>query len=336
MKKIKRIMALLLVFVLVLSATACGAPKSSSNFAASSAADSPRESGEISYDAATAEQAVAMDGAPEVNKSAAAPNNILPDSSRKLIRRVYLDVETLDFDNLSAKIEQQIAALGGYIEQSEISGNSYRSESKRYSHIVARIPKAKVDGFIGTVGEIGNITNKQDSVEDVTLQYVDVESRKKSLKIEQERLLVLLAKAEKLEDIIQLEQRLSQVRYELENYESQLRTYDNQVDYSTVTLDIREVQRVTPAEQKTMWSRMKTGFSETILDIKEGCKNFAVWFVVNLPYIVIWAVLITVVVIVLRKVNRLAMGDKPKTKRLTWRKDAETAEKAKNDNNEDK
>jgi len=267
MKNTVRITALVLALTLALFATACSAPK---NAAAPAASSTAAEMSQM-FDAHAEEGETSADTAAGMDKGdSATGGNMLPDSSRKLIRRVYLNVEALDFDSLSASITQQISALGGYIEQSEISGNSYRREGRRYSHIVARVPKAKVDEFIGTVGELGNITNKQESVEDVTLQYVDVESRKKSLKIEQERLLALLEKAEKLEDIIQLEQRLSQVRYELENYESQLRTYDNQVDYSTVTLDVNEVERVTPAEEKTVWSRMTTGFQETVYDIGEG------------------------------------------------------------------
>ena len=55
-------------------------------------------------------------------------------------------------------------------------------------------------------------------MDDVTLRYVDVDSHKKALETEQERLLALLEKAENVEDIITIENRLSDVRYELENY----------------------------------------------------------------------------------------------------------------------
>lgn len=88
------------------------------------------------------------------------------------------------------------------------------------------------------VSEIGNVTQKNESVEDVTLQYVDVESRKKALETEQERLMELLSSAENMEDLLAIESKLSEVRYELENYGSQLRMLDNQIDYSTVNVDV--------------------------------------------------------------------------------------------------
>ena len=95
---------------------------------------------------------------------------------------------------------------------------------------------------------VSNITYRQENVEDVTLDYVDVESRKKMLETEQQRLLELLETAESLDDILTIESRLTEVQYELDSKESQLRTYDNQIDYSTVYLDINEVVRYTPQE----------------------------------------------------------------------------------------
>ena len=79
---------------------------------------------------------------------------------------------------------------------------------------------------------------------------------------EQERLLSLLEQAETMEEIIALESRLTEVRYQLESMESQLRTMDNQVSYSTVYLSIEEVEHFTPPAEKGTWERISTGFSE--------------------------------------------------------------------------
>lgn len=236
--------------------------------------------------------------------------NNVKDSSRKLIRRINLDVETLEYDKFITSINSQITFLEGYIESSQSSGNNYNDEDGlRYCNLVVRIPKNKVDQFVNTVNENSNVVYKEESAEDVTLAYVDVESHKKSLTIEQERLLVLLEKAEKLEDIITLETRLSEVRYEIESYESKLRTYDNLVDYSTVTLAISEVKRITPVVEKeeTIWERMTTGLSENLYDLKTGFTNFIIWFVINIPYFVIWAIIIIIIWFVY-KVSKRRLG----------------------------
>lgn len=225
-------------------------------------------------------------------------------SMDKIITKVNLEVETQDFDELINVIKDEISRLGGYDERTDISGKRYYSRGNlRYGYIVARIPKDRLKEFVEIVKENGNVINESSSSDNVTLQYVDTQSRKKSLEIEQERLWSLLEKAEKLEDIVTLESRLSSIRHELQMYETELRTIDNQVDYSTVTININEVERMSPSteEKETVFTRIKNGFSKSMYDISEGLKDFFVWFVVSLPYLLIWAVIIIVVVIISRK-----------------------------------
>ena len=227
-------------------------------------------------------------------------------SMDKIITKVNLDVETQEFDELIAVIKDEIERLGGYDERTEISGKRYYSRNNfRHAYIIARIPKARLKDFVGLVRENGNVINETSSSENVTLQYVNTQSRKTSLEIEQERLWALLEKTETLEDIVTLESRLSSIRYELQMYETELRTIDNKVDYSTVTISVNEVERITPIEEEeTVLTRIKNGFSESIFNITEGLKNFFVWLVVNLPYLIIWAVIIGVIIIISRRIYR--------------------------------
>ncbi|MCM1090586.1 MAG: DUF4349 domain-containing protein [Butyrivibrio sp.] len=230
--------------------------------------------------------------------------------SRKLIRTVNLDVETKEFDQMLAEIEEQVAKLNGYIEQMDTyNGSKYSgSLNNRSSDLTVRVPKQSLDTFLKTVDDTGNIVSRTESVEDVTLDYVDTESRKSSLLVEQERLLSFLEKAESLEDIITLEERLSEVRYQLERMESRLRTYDNKVDYATVYMSIREVKELTPPpveeEEETVWERLSNGFMENLIDVKDGIVDFFVWIVVDIPYLVIWAVRIAVIVFIVRLIIR--------------------------------
>ena len=223
-------------------------------------------------------------------------------TERKLIKTVDLSVETEEYDTLLANLEQQIAGLGGYIEyQNQYNGSYYSGyQETRDAFMQIRIPVKHMDEFVVNVGEWTNIRNKEERVEDVTLQYVDLESRKKALTTEQDRLLELLEKAESVEDIISIEARLSDVRYELESMESQLRTLNNQIDYSTINLSIQEVRRLTPTEEKSVWDKMRNGFVKTIYNIGDDIEYGFIWFVVNIPYFIIWIVIIVVVILVFR------------------------------------
>lgn len=229
-------------------------------------------------------------------------------SERKLIRTVDLYTETEQYDDLLATLEVQIASLGGYVEyRYQYNGNVYDTYaySRRNSTLTVRIPSDRLDEFINRVGESSNIVNKEERVEDVTLRYVDLESHRNALTTEQERLLELLEQAETVEDLITIESRLSQVRYELESMESQLRTLMNQVSYSTVYLSIQEVQRLSPTEEVTIWGRMRQGLSDSFYNLGMGFQNGFVGFVINLPYIVLWLIGIVILFFVCRLLWRL-------------------------------
>lgn len=223
---------------------------------------------------------------------------------RKLIRNVELSIETLEFDGFLSLLETKVTASGGYIQSSSSSNNSYHYERLKNANYTVRIPSDKLDEFINMIGENSNITNSSSTTDDVTLSYYDSESRKKALEIQQKRLLTLLEQADKIEDIIQLEARLSEVTYELESQSTILRNYDNLVEYSTVTLYINEVERETQIASETISDKMKNGLSDTFYNIKKGLEAFAIFFVINIPYLLFWSFIIFVVIFIMVKKRR--------------------------------
>ena len=246
-------------------------------------------------------------------------------SGRKLIRTVNLSMETLEFEGFISALQKAVAEAGGYIESSDISGNSYNYSRSRYASFTCRVPSAKLDGFLNAIGGIGNITSSNENQVDVTLSYVDTEARISSLQTEYDRLLELLAQAESVDSLISLEARLSDVRYQLESYKSQLRTYDNLVDYSTVSISVSEVLRVTSPEEKSAWSRIQTGFSDSLYSVGVGAVDFFVWFVANIPYFVVIAVIVLIIVLIIK----LCLRNNPRhQERVAWKKAEKARRKA--------
>lgn len=259
------------------------------------------------YGYTASQSPAAMDGgeagATTSDSSAAKSPNNLP-ANRKLIRTVNMHLETDEFDTLLTGIQKRIAALGGYIEHSDVSGQrtNHRNEPiPRYAELTVRIPSTELDSFTAAVEEGANVTNRSENTTDVTLQYSDIESRKKSLTIEQERIWALLEKADSLEAVIALEQRLSEIRYELESMESQLRLYDNQVDYSTVHLFINEVTIYTPTAPETIGQRIQNGFARSLENVADFCVELFIGIVASSPVWVPLAILIAIAVILLRR-----------------------------------
>lgn len=236
------------------------------------------------------------------------------DKSRKLITTVNLTAETEHFEESLARIENRVKDLGGYIESSNVYNGSGGSYSSRSASLTCRIPAVRLDSFIDSVDGDNNITRKSVNVQDVTLSYVDIESRKNSLRAEEKRLLQILESAETVEDLITVEDKLADVRYELESIESQLRSYDNQVDYSTVYLDINEVVTYTPTEPEGIFTRMGKEFMENLKDVGEGLEDLLVYIVGHIPQIVVFVIFVVIVIAIIKLIA--AAGKKRQMKRM--------------------
>lgn len=246
-------------------------------------------------------------------------------SGRKLIVTVSLSIETLEYEEFISVLQQKVSESGGYIESSDISGNSYNYSRNRYASFTCRIPSAKLDSFLNTVDGIGNVTSSYKQQKDVTLSYVDTEARITSLQTEYDRLIELLAEAENIDTIISLEERLSEVRYQLESYKSQLRTYDNLIDYSTVEIYASEVKRVTSPEEKTVWARIQSEFDDNLYSVWVGLQNFFVWFIANIPYFAVIAVIVIVIVLIIK----LILNCSPKHRaKVAYKKQEKARKKA--------
>lgn len=230
-------------------------------------------------------------------------------NGRKLIKTVSMRIETLSFETSRNTITSYASSLGGYIENSSLNNNTYDSyyngyRTNRNANYTIRIPGSRLDEFLKAIGNVGNITYQTESTEDVTLKYLDVEARAKSLRIQQERLFALLEEANNIDDIISLNDRISEITYQLESNESILRNYDNLVEYSTVYITLDEVQRITEPEPETVGKRIAAGLSDTFYTISEGSKNFLVGFIVNLPLIIIWVAIIAICLFIIISVFR--------------------------------
>jgi len=297
-----------LLFVMLLSFAGCGGASQSADAVEWEATNG--SNADFSYNSYEyAEEAIAEEAPAEEAVEMESGEKKAQDTGRKLIKTVDMNVETRDFEGLLPLIEQKVAELGGYIENSEVyNGSTYHSyKDLRWASLTIRVPQEKLDGFIQDMEGVSNVTNCSQNVTDVTLTYVDLESHKKALKVEQDRLLELLEIAETVEDIITIESRLSEVRYEIESMEAQLRSYDNKVNYSTVYMYIDEVEVLTPVVEETAGERIVRGFSESVKDVCEGIKEFCIEFIISLPYLVVWGIIITVIIWIIVKLSRRSM-----------------------------
>ena len=292
----KRYLSIFLVLLLLITGLAgCGA-KSEMDYAQSApeaaAPEAAPEMEEVLYDEVTSESGTDSTGLPD---------------SQKLIRTVYMDAETLSMNSLMGWLDERVASLNGYYEQKSIRRSGSRDDGSyyQYADLTIRVPAQNLDNFVSQMGEKANIVSTSESTENVTLTYVSTQSRVEALETEQKRLLELLENAETMEDLLVIEERLTDVRWELENYASQLRVLDNQVNYSTIHLSVWDEDEPTVIVERTVWQKIGDGFSENAGDMWDGLVNFFIWLIAAIPYLIPLALIGGAVVLVLKLFKKL-------------------------------
>ena len=228
-------------------------------------------------------------------------------SNRKLIKTVQIEAETEEYDALVAALEEKLTALGGYTESRQ---TGTFGKTRRWSNMTLRIPVENLPAFVAHVTEEANVLSTSEETQDVTLQYSDTEAKLAALKTEQARLMELLAAANNLSEILEIEARLSDVTYELERYESQKRGYDNRINYATVHLSLEEVTVLTELEEPTVWTRIRDGFTESLQGVGDGLVDLFVYLIAGSPYIAVTGAVLALVILLARKQSRKAQKEK--------------------------
>lgn len=292
--KRKNIFALTLAMVLLL--TACGGGDSAENTTAA-APDMKTETMDMpasSIDYSMAPE-YAYDGDLPMAMEPESPrqeNSVYQNSSAKLIRRAELSIQTTEFDQAVIALDDLVNSHGGYYENASVYAGSYRNaHANRRGEYIVRIPSERYEEFRSSTGELGYVTRSTQSSENVGERYYDTEARLKTQRTKQERLLKLLEQAATMEDIISLENALSDVEFQIEQLSSTLNRYDSLIGYATFTIYLEEVSQVTEevGETHSLGKRMSAGFSASLTGLVNGAQNLLVWFSYNVFALVILA-----------------------------------------------
>ncbi len=212
--------------------------------------------------------------------AAAGDELIAAQHDRKIIKNADISLEVQDFKNQFDAVQRMAEEAGGYVESSRsyIRKHAAAEGEREFmeGEAVIRVPSTEFGGCLDRIAALGKVTNRSTYGSDITLQYMDLETRLKSKQVQQERLIEILSKAERVEDILNIENELSRVRTEIESLGTQLRGWDNLVQYSTIRVFMTEVDpkdtKVSVLKADNIWDRMRRGFIRTtnaIMDMIE-------------------------------------------------------------------
>ena len=297
----KKILSLLLAVLMALSFCACGA---SSEFKAESAADySYAERSEAP--AATAVTMMAEEYGSGANGLAA--SDAMPDAPSsgssdinpdKIIYSADTTIETTEFDETIAGLNELIAQYDGWIESSSVNGANYYSKSRgsasnRSASYTVRIPSENFQTLMNSLSTLGNIPYTHTYTQNVTAQYYDTQARMNAYKAQETKLLEMMDLAESVEDIIAIEDKLTDVRYMIESLQSSLNNWDRRVNYSTVDISVNEVSAYTPSApvKVSYGERLVNSFVGSVKGAVEFFKDLLVFIVSMIPTLVILALL---------------------------------------------
>lgn len=332
---LKRSLVLLLALVMCLSLCACGsantgapAAKQSYSYEMNAApAPMPEAAYDMAYEGAGF--AAMNTAAKSVGGAKAEAADVPAENPEKIIYSGDATVETTEFDKSVAALEAMIEREGGFIESSSVNGSNYYDSSrgyasKRSASYTLRIPSAKFNTLMSSLSDIGNVPYTHTYTENVTAQYYDTQARLNALQAQETRLIEMLKIAETVEDIITIEDKLSDVRYRIDSLQSSLNNWDRKVAYSTLNVTVKEVQVYTPetVTKLSYGQKLWRTFTDALENTGEFFKDLLLFLVSAIPTLVILAVLFFVFRPLIRKLHANAKA------RREARKTARAAKKA--------
>ena len=318
----KKYIALILALLMLLTLCACG--KQAPRAAETVSAAAPGYAYDYDYDYAMEESAMYSTAAPEANAGGFAANGTAAraaaagkggadeaapeENPEKIIYSSDVTVETTAFESSLEQLNALLERFGGWVESSSINGANYydisrgRSSARSASYTL-RIPSANFDALMNELSTLGNVPYSHVYTENVTAQYYDVQAHLTAYQTQEARLLELMEKAETVEDVITIEERLSELRYQIESLQSTLRNWDRRVSYSSVYLQLNEVREYTPETPVVLsfGERLSRAFSGGLRAVGEFFRDALLWLVEALPTLVLLAVVVTVAIVLIRR-----------------------------------
>lgn len=166
---------------------------------------------------------------PAQNAAPAAPGGKV--AGRKIIDRVSLDLRVDDLTAFSSQLMAAVNSVDGYLSQSQLR------QAQHFGNWTVRVPSERLSEFITRAQTLGTVLGTHSSAEDVTEQFIDIEARLTTKRVEEERLKTLLSEQTgTLTDVLQVEKELHRVREEIEQAEGRLRSLNDLTQFATVEI----------------------------------------------------------------------------------------------------
>lgn len=273
---------------------AAGGAADSAGYNSSYIAESPA----YSSDQAKSEEAAEYDYAGAGNGTISPDNSNAQETGEKLVYRGSLNIQTKDYEDSASKLRALVREYNGLIESEEEyeEGSYYTgSETKKLwaLYTTVRIPTDRYSDFMSGSAEIGNVVSRSSSAENISRRYNDVSAQIEALEKQQTRLLEMMDEAKTIEDMIAVEDRLSEVQYQLNSLKTNRESMDTDIAYSTISIVLREV-RVYAEVNESFLQRLGNRLGNGFVKFGDDVQSLILGFAGALPYLLVLAVILIV------------------------------------------
>lgn len=207
---------------------------------------------------------------------------------RMVIYTTHLSLEATDYDTTRDALTQALDSVEGYVSQQD---ESTPSNQQRTLNCTYKVPMERYHEFLDLVAKSGNLTHSNETSDDITSEYIDVEARTDALAAQRDQLLAMQEQATELSDLLAIQEQLTQVQGQLESLQQQLNYYNEQTSYCTIHVCLEEVD-VYSATGANFLTKISTAFVNGIKDFGYELSAILLGIIHLFPWILIIAIVL--------------------------------------------
>lgn len=243
------------------------------------------------------------DGALDTGKAVGASGESTQSGEIVVLRSALRHVVSKSFDSDLMWLEDLLREYNAYFEERTITG-----QAEEYSRVLdasIRVPSTSLDDFLTALDDMGTVTLREERAEDITADYTDVSTRLAVLRSQLDQLNAMNETAESVSDLIAIHERATELMAEIESYESTLRGWSSQQNYSTVSLTVEEdVTGGEDAPSASLGERMKEAFNASVEWLRTFGQNAAIFLAALAPRLAVWGPVAVIVIVIICLVFR--------------------------------
>jgi hypothetical protein len=229
------------------------------------------------------------------------------EASRLIIKTGNISVVVKDVAQSIKVVSNFAEKVGGFV----VSSNIYKSGTTPYGVVTIRIPSTVFDQGVKETKGLGEVVSEDVRGQDVTEEYVDLDSQLKNLRSAEEQFLNIMKRAEKIEDILAVQNQLTQVRGQIESIQGRMKYLKQSSDLSSLTVNFSTDPSVLPVvnQDANTWKPLVVikDALRSLLEVGKSLVNVLIWIIIFIP---VWGVGILIIWLIYRRTSRAVVGNK--------------------------